>query len=231
MPQRYREEYDGEFVIVENKISGGKKYQEREWIENPIDNQHISGRAVIIGNGLSRHNTNFNGKINLKTLIEQHSGWHLGRKRLQSYGTEGCWREMQCDFYVEYDPEKLAEITQAEYQKRVSVYSNARNCIANPGEFYLVPYGQRGKSVSVATWLACFDGHKEIFLVGVDGVDANNVYDGKLTHEMNIIMQEYSNINFIYVSDSSRPDDTWRKNVNFEIWNYWKFISYCDIGT
>ncbi len=64
MLERYRKEYDGEFVIVENKISGGKKYQEREWIDNPIENQHISGRAAVIGGGNSRKNTR------QKTLFE-----------------------------------------------------------------------------------------------------------------------------------------------------------------
>ena len=55
MPTRYRTEYDGEFVIVEHKISQGKKIQEREWIDNPIENQHISGRAAVIGGGSSRY--------------------------------------------------------------------------------------------------------------------------------------------------------------------------------
>ena len=100
MPERYRTEYDGEFVIVSNRIIDGKKEQEREWIENPIDNQHISGRAAVIGDGQSRYNTIYHGKLNLKNKIEKHKGWHLGRKRLQSYGSEGCWQEMQCDFYV-----------------------------------------------------------------------------------------------------------------------------------
>ena len=229
MSERYRTDYDGEFVITSNTIKDGKKVQEREWIDNPIENQHISGRAVVIGNGQSRRNTKLHGEFNLKNNIEKHAGWHLGRKRLQSYGTEGCWREMQCDFYVEYDPEKLAEIREQKYSEKVTVYSNARNCITNTGEFYLVPYGQRGRSLSVATWMACFDGHKEVFLLGAEGQADNGKYDQQLVNEMDNIMKEYATVSFIYVSDNIKPNDQWRKNLNFVQWKYGQFVSHCDI--
>jgi len=229
MPERYRTEYDGEFVIVEHKISNGKKLQEREWIDNPIENQHISGRAAVIGNGESRYNTNFNGKMNLKTKIEQHAGWHLGRKRLQSYGSEDCWKEMQCDFYVEFDKTKLAEIKEVNYQERVSVYSHARNCIDDPGEYYLVPYGVRGKSIAVATWLACFDGHSEVFLIGADALDDQMKADVKTVNGMNAVFNDYPTVKFYYVSDMCNTHDIWRKNKNFSQMSYAEFISYCDI--
>jgi hypothetical protein len=229
MPERYRLEYDGEFVIVETKISGGKKHQQREWISNPIENQHISGRAAVIGNGSSRYNTMFNGKLNLQTKIEQHAGWHLGRKRLQTYGSEDCWKEMQCDFYVEFDKEKLAEIKKAKYQERVSVYTHARNCIDDPGEYYLVPYGVRGKSISVATWLACFDGHKEVFLLGIDALNDQDESDIKKVNAMNAVFLDYPAVKFYYVSDGASAHNDWRKNPNFAQMRYAEFISYCDI--
>ena len=229
MLERYRKEYDGEFVIVEHKISGGKKYQEREWIDNPIENQHISGRAAVIGNGASRYETKFNGKFNLKTKIEQHAGWHLGRKRLQSYGSQGCWQEMQCDFYVEFDRQKLLEIKSEKYQEKVAVYSNARNCIDDPGEFYLVPYGVRGKSITVATWLACFDGHKEIFLIGADACNTDGNADEQTVKEMNAVFDNYSTTKFYFISDFGNTHNLWRENTNFSQISYAEFISYCDI--
>jgi hypothetical protein len=229
MPERYRTEYDGEFVITTNQIIDGKKHQEREWIDNPIENQHISGRAAVIGNGQSRYNTNFHGKLNLKTKIELHKGWHLGRKRLQSYGAEDCWQEMQCDFYIEFDKQKLAELKAEKYQQSTIVYSHARNCIDDPGEYYLVPYGVRGKSVTVATWLACFDGHKEIFLLGVDALTAQDEPDEKLIKQINLVFETYRTTQFYYVSDGAKAHDMWRKNANFNHMNYGEFISYCDI--
>jgi len=227
MPTRYRTEYDGEFVIINNTVKDGKKHQEREWIDNPITNQHISGRAAIIGNGNSRFQNRTTG-FNLKSKIEQHAGWHLGRKRLQSYGSEGCWQEMQCDFYVEFDPEKLQEIKSENYQQTVSVYTNARNCINDPGEFYLVPYQMRGKSVVVATWLACFDGHTEIFLLGVDGLQADEP-DLKCVYQMNGVFVDYPTVKFYYVSDGAKAHTLWRNAINFQQISYAEFISYCDI--
>ena len=50
--ERYRADYEGEFVITESRWSGGKKTQNREWVANPIDNQHISGRAACIGSNV-----------------------------------------------------------------------------------------------------------------------------------------------------------------------------------
>lgn len=229
MLERYRTDYDGEFVIINHTIKDRKKYQEREWIENPIENQHISGRAAVIGNGPSRFNTKFNGKLDLKTKIEQHAGWHLGRKRLQSYGSQDVWQEMQCDFYVEFDQQKLAEIKSEKYQEKVTVYSNARNCINDPGEYYLVPYGVRGKSITVATWLACFDGHQEIFLIGADALDKQGNADEKTVKEMNGVFDNYSTTKFYYVSDGSNAHDMWREHANFNQMRYAEFISYCDI--
>jgi len=228
MPTRYRTEYDGEFVIVEHKISQGKKIQEREWIDNPIENQHISGRAAVIGGGSSlRYSKTLN--FNLKTHIEQHAGWHLGRKRLQTYGSQDCWKELQCDFYVEFDKEKLEEIKKAKYQERVSVYSHARNCIDDPGEYYLVPYGVRGKSIAVATWLACFDGHTEIFLLGADAMFVDDTPDQKTLNGLNAVFNDYPAVKFYYVSDGCQAQDIWRSNKNFLQMRYAEFISYCDI--
>jgi len=230
MPQRYRTEYDGEFVIINNIVRDGKKHQEREWIDNPITNQHISGRAAVIGNGNSRRQNKTTG-FNLKYLIEQHSGWHLGRKRLQSYGAEDCWHEMQCDFYVEFDKQKLAELKAEKYQERCSVYTNARNCIDNPGEYYLVPYGVKGYSVAVAAWLACFDGHQEVFLLGIDALDEDDNPHIKKINSVNKVFTDYPTTKFFYVCDGVTTHTTWRKNVNFSQITYADFISHCDIGT
>ena len=53
--ERYRKDYDGEFVILNTRVVNGEKIQDKEWIANPIENQHISSRAAIIGHGISRN--------------------------------------------------------------------------------------------------------------------------------------------------------------------------------
>ena len=229
MSERYRTDYDGEFVIISNTIKDGKKHQEREWIDNPIENQHISGRAAVIGHGDSRYTTKLHGKFHLHNHIERHAGGHLSRKRLQSYGAEGCWEELKCDFYVEFDIPTLDKLVESNYTEKTSVYSNARNCITTPGEFYLVPYGQRGRSIAVATWLACFDGHKEIFLLGVDGTNIDGTPDDTAVNQINAIMESYPSVKFIHVSDNVVTPLTWRHNKNFATWKYSQFVSLCEI--
>ena len=59
MEARYREDYPGEFVILESKWSQGKKTEKREWIENPIQNQHLSGRAACISSNVDFDIFNF----------------------------------------------------------------------------------------------------------------------------------------------------------------------------
>lgn len=48
MQQRRRQDYPGEFIITRTTFRDGRKIQEREWIDNPIVNQHISGRAAVV---------------------------------------------------------------------------------------------------------------------------------------------------------------------------------------
>jgi len=229
MSERYRTDYDGEFVIISNTIKDGKKHQEREWIDNPIENQHISGRAAVIGHGNSRYEHKLARHFDLKNNLERHKGGHLARKRLQTYGSEGCWQELQCDFYVEFNVEKLQELLAAEYQKRCSVYSNARNVINNPGELFLVPYGTRGTTIGVAAWLACFDGHKEVFLIGCDATKEDGSHCETRLHSLNAVFNEYRGVQFIWVSDFGYPPDVWRENRNVTQWRYSEFISNCDI--
>jgi hypothetical protein len=80
MEARYRRDYPGEFVITETKFSGGKKQISQAWIDNPIDNHHISGRAVTIGSDDDLEF--FNHKI-----LATHRGGLLGSLKLQTYGT------------------------------------------------------------------------------------------------------------------------------------------------
>ena len=93
METRYRADYAGEFVVLETKWSGGKKIEKREWIDNPITNQHLSGRAACIGSGIDRNYFNY-------TVLQRHRGGLLGSKKLQNYGTGIIAQEMRLDFTV-----------------------------------------------------------------------------------------------------------------------------------
>jgi len=235
----YRADYDGEYVILTTKVEDGKKIVEKEWIDNPIQNQHISGRAAVIASGESR-------LVFDVTQLERHRGGLLGSKKLQTYGTGQLHKEMQLDFFITLDPDKLKECIEDKYTERCTVYSTARNCIENPGEFFLIPQSMRGLTAVLATWLACFDGHKEVFWLGLDGqMDENynnNIYipqgdprktsvsiSHKLNNSIAELMRCYLSVDFYHVSDIKKVPEVWTEQPNFKQMTYREWISYCDV--
>ena len=219
---RYRTDYEGEFVVLDTVFRGGRKIQRREYIENPIVNQHISGRAVIIGSGDS-------GRADVKRLLAKHRGGLLGKKKLQTYGAEGIWRDMRLDFCVENDPAELQAMIDEKYTEHTVVYTRVKNCLAMPGEFYIIPYGVRLRTTAQAAYLAAFDCHQEIFFVGVDGLTATYAPDLQLISDLNQVFVAYPGVQFRLITDGAQPHDTWLNNRNVEVWDYRKFVSYCDV--
>lgn len=239
MKEIYRKDYDGEYVVLNTKIVNGKRITEKEWVDNPIENQHISGRAVIIASGESR------SVFNVKKL-EKHRGGLLGRKKLQTYGTGELHKEMQLDFFVTFDDRKLQECIDSKYTERATVYTSVKNCLKYPGEFFLMPQSMRGRTATVAAWLACFDGHKEIFLLGFDNQLSpgynNNIYipqnspnkkttveGNKMPQQMLKLFTAYPGVDFYHVSNDMPAPNSWRELPNFHIMSYRQWISYCDI--
>jgi len=235
----YRKDYDGEYVILNTKYDKGKKVVEKEWVDNPITNQHISGRAAIIASGESR-------LVYDVTKLERHRGGLLGSKKLQTYGTGSLHKEMQLDFFITMDPDKCQECIESRYTEKCTIMTTARNCIENPEEFFLIPQSMKGLTAVLATWLACFDGHKEIFWLGLDGqVETtynNNIYipqddprktSVSISHKLNSsiteLMQAYLGIDFYHVSNIKKVPVEWKEQPNFNQMTYQEWISYCDV--
>ena len=220
MQARYRADYPGEFVILESKWSGGKKSETREWIPNPIENQHISGRAACIGSRADRQWFDY-------TRLSRHRGGLLSSKKLQTYGVGDIALEMRLDFAVETNNEKLSAIQESGIQQDSVVYTTSRNCIKYPGEFYLIP--QRPLIVDLATivYLAAFDGHKEVFMLGYHQETAG----GRDTWVSDItkIFESYP-INFYLVGESTLMFDEWLNCSNVRTMGYQEWISYCDVS-
>jgi len=222
MQPRYRTDYEGEFVVLDTIFRGGKKIQRREYIENPIVNQHISGRAVIIGAGPS-------ARPDVVRLLARHRGGLLGKKRLQTYGAEGVWRIMRLDFCVENNASELRDMIDQKYTENTVVYTRVKNCLAMPGEFFIVPYGVRLDSIAQAAYLAAFDGHQEVFLVGADGVTSSLASNPQAISDLNQVFAAYGSTQFRLITDGAHPHAVWLHNRNVEAWDYQKFISYCDV--
>lgn len=220
---RYRKDYDGEFIVVQTEIKAGKKLQHREWIANPIENHYLSPRAAVIGSGISAE------KFDIR-FLENHRGGLLGKQRLQTYGCQGTWRKIVFDFYVSVSSGDLSEIVEESYNVKTPVYTSTRNCLEFPGEFYLVPYNVNMVSdAALALYVAAFDGHKEIYCVGVDAMDNNNQIHNKTLQQINSVFSAYKTTDFYVINDSNHVPDLWLQNNNVKTMTYKKFISHCDV--
>lgn len=220
MQARYRTDYEGEFVITETRWTSGKKQQTREWVANPIINQHISGRAVCIGSNVDKYLFDY-------AILERHRGGLLGSKKLQTYGTSEISKEMRLDFSVGITKEVLAEIKQRNYQENNIVYTNSRLCINNPGDFYLVPYTPMLMEVSIPLYLAAFDGHQEIFLLGYHKEIPE--LDTRWIGQCADIIGAYNGLKFHFVGHKHLVPDHFTNLPNTSCLTYREFISYCDI--
>lgn len=220
MQANYRKDYDGEFIILESKWSGGKKQQTREWVSNPIENHHISGRAVCIGSDLDTWRFDF-------TRLQRHRGGLLGSKKVQTYGTGAIAQKMRLDFAVVPDAVDLKTLIDSEYSTNNIVYTTARNCIQNPGQFYLIPYSPRLIDIALLPYLAAFDGHQEIFLLGyTDEMSATST-----AWESNVqsVFSAYPGVKFYLVGGKNNIKTDWLEHANVNYMDYREFISYCDV--
>jgi hypothetical protein len=222
MQAKFRKDYNGEFVISNTTIRNSRKIQTREWVPNPIINQHISGRAAVIGSGQT-------AQEHVIKHLSKHPGGLLGKKKLQTYGCESVWESIPLDFYVDYHTDTLAKIVNQTYQKNTVVYTHSKNCLAMPGNFYMVPYNVKMLCPATAAYLAAFDGHQEIFLLGIDGTNAKHGRDPQYIYDMNQVIRAYNTVSFRFVTDGQSPPAEWQDNRNVQVWKYSKFISYCDV--
>ena len=220
METRYRADYIGEFVITETKWSKGKKQETREWIENPINNQHISGRAACIGSPSDRE------KFDYKVL-EKHRGGLLGSKKLQTYGTAEIAQHMKLDFTVDTDIDNLMPLVESKYTETNIVYTTSKNCIKKPGEFYLVPLNPHLCTSVLPIYLAAFDGHKEIYMLGYhkDVIAGQSDWIEQVTS----IMKAYSGTMFIMIGNKYNMPDEWMEQPNTKTLGFRDFVTYCDI--
>ena len=220
MEARYRTDYAGEFVILESKWANGKKEETRQWIPNPIENHHLSGRAACIGTDLDKPEFDY-------TRLQRHRGGLLGSKKLQTYGTGLIAQEMRLDFTVETHANGLPKILESGYQRDNIVYTTPRNCIIHPGEFYLIPYNPRLLDLALVLYLAAFDGHQEIFLIGYS---KQMVFDNeRWFDDVRQVFDAYSGAKFWLVGEPTNMPDLWLECANTETMPYQNFVGYADV--
>lgn len=216
LSKKYRKDYTGEDIIVERKHENHVWHEITETVPNKITNNQISDRAVIIGNGTSRLNFNLQ-------YLKTPSGL-LGAKTLQSYGCNALYRDFTPDFLIATGNNGIInEISKSSYVNDNVVYTNSLHLLEHPNKFYLIPYDPYADAGTTAAYIAAFDGHQRIYLLGFDGYDTvghnNNVYadtngyDNKKEFEIDCdklinnryqLFKVYNDVDFIWVTQSGR---------------------------
>ena len=218
--ERYRSDYDGEFVVIDTVITDGVKQQTREWVPNRIENTHISGRAAVIGTNCDRVLFDYR-------RLAKHRGGLQGKKKLQTYGTHDVWNDIKLEFYVSCDDHELDRIKLCDYHQTTLVYTNTARCLRYPGAFYLIPYAPYLCDLALAVYLAAFDNHREIFLIGYNNDSPSQASTWQ--QDVNAVFQCYANTQFVLVGIESNMPHLWRQNRNVSCQSVRDFVTYCDV--
>jgi hypothetical protein len=241
----YRKDYQGENIVTDMVHSSKKWNITQEWIPNAVVNNQISNRACVIGNGISRKAFNVGAVIG-------HFGGLLAKEKLQTYGCNALYRDHTPDFLVVSgeDTEIVSEVVNSGYCDNNVVYASAPHIQKHPGAFYLIPQDPGWNSGSIAAYLACFDGHTTVYLLGFDGQDTEaynyNVYAGTPGYQternaqadpaffdatMKQIFDLYKDVQFIRVmpSEYAAMPEAWKYCTNLKQISFRQFVLDADL--
>ena len=243
LKQIYRSNYAGENIVTQLTLADGEWNPETEFVPNSVINTHTTNQAVAIGNGASRLGFDLGH-------IARHRGGVLGADKLQSYGCNALYRDFTPDFLVATGDAITQEIANSGYADANIVYTTADQMLKYPGKFYLVPQNIQFDAGALAAYLACFDGHKKVFLLGYDHYQdvepVNNVYsdtngypastdtDNGVAFILSLsdVVTTYSNVEFVRVMPDSTHwiHDQLTPLINFRQITYRDFVLEADIG-
>ena len=243
LKQIYRATYAGEHVVTNLTYQGNDWTPETEYIANSVFSTYTTTQAIAIGNGESRLPVDL-------TYIGNHKGGLYGSNKLQSYGCNALYRDFTPDFLVATGDEIIEEIANSGYAADNIVYTNADSIIKYPGKFYLIPQNPYLDSGAIAAYMACFDGHQKVFLLGYDNCvghqPVQNVYkdtpgyptaddshNGRFW-ELSLagIIKLYSDVEFVRIMPTKEYDIPldWGRLPNFRQIDFRDFILEADIG-
>ena len=241
MERLFRKDYEGEFVILRTNLFKQNAEEIREWLPNTIENDTSEyGTAVILGNGKTRNVIPFASLANHKTGIRN-------KYSLQTYGCNALYRDAEPDVLVVVNQKMAAEIAENFNSEKTIVISTLENIMKHPGKFHIIPhYRQSMCTGAIATYMACFDGHKKVYLLGFDNQEEdhnNNIYagtehydalDAKISsvpwvQHMTTIFRTYSDVDFVRVAPHKAAPKEWRSCLNYREINKREFALEVDL--
>lgn len=242
LSKRYRKSYRGEEIIQERFFEGGQWTSVTEHVPNNIINNQISNRAAVLGNGPTR------ALFDVGHLLKHRSGL-LGDKTLQTYACNAFYRDYNADFLVCTDRRIAKEIADSGYTEDHIVYTRVDITLEFPRKFYLIPHDPYADAGTTAMYLAAFDGHKRIYLLGFDGQDGlnhnyniyagtngydshtANISDSKWIENAGTVFRTFDDVDFVWVTQYGRqtvPED-WKYCTNLRQINFRDFVLEADL--
>jgi hypothetical protein len=230
-----RADYTGEEVNVVGTFTESAWSYQKEFVANPFTNGPMANHAVVIGNGSSRLGFDLRHFVDyVNHPVDQTWKPAKSTKRFFTYGCNALYRDFAPDFLVATGDQMIREIALSTYSNDHIVYANNAAVIDWQGRFHLIPQDPQWNSGTLAAYLAAFDGHKKIFLMGFDNNDTDgfnyNVYADtpcypKLDHSvsdsfwvesMATLMRTYSDVEFVRVTPKGTfvTPESWKYFVN-----------------
>ena len=238
----YRSGYTGEDIVQDRTLIGGKWETTTEYVPNNVINNQISNRAVVFGNGTGRLD------FPIQHILSKKSGL-LGADSLQSYACNAFYRDHTTDFLVVSSRVIADEVVKSGYTKDNIVYTRVDISLEFPKNFYLIPHDPYADAGTTAAYLAAFDGHKKIYLLGFNGQSQqginDNIYAGtsgydakdadvsdlKWIANITALCKIYNDVDFVRVTESGRRStpDLWKSLTNLRQISFRDFVLEADL--
>ena len=212
MPQAkfYTKDYTGETVSQNVSWKNRNDPNSMVWVDKTIFNDDHSGVAHVIGNSKSRENFDLN-------LLKGQSGGEGGVTSVgQTYACNLIYKDFNPDFLICTNKIICKELSESDYCKDNIVFSNVKNILEYSNCFHLYPNFRQKSTGALALQLACADGHKKIFLLGMTTYKdpGDNVYsnheaytdinvegaNNKFINDCANIFLLYDDVQFYYVA-------------------------------
>jgi hypothetical protein len=249
----YRKDYTGEDVKTVGLYLDQEWHYQKEFVANPFTDLPFNNRAVVIGNGISRTEFDLTHFLPSRetTAWGEFAPWVQAKhkKRFNTYGCNALYRNFQPDFIVATGEDIVKEIADSDYIDDNVVYTNAHTVMEYPEKFHYIPQDPNYNSGAMAAYLAAFDGHKRVFMLGFDGIDSTtdnynayagtNAYPSKdtainesyWTSSLYSIMKLYDDVEFIRVAPTStfRSPEAWKYLLNYRTISFRQFVLEADL--
>ena len=240
----YRKDYRGDEVITNRVYQNSKWNPTTEFIPTESLFTPESNSAVVLGNGPTRLEFDCSRFLDYR---KPNHPWSAKENKINflTYGCNAFFRDYRPDFLIATGDTLLTEVANSGYCDSRVVYANNEPLTRFPGKFNLIPQNPQFNSGAIAAYLAAFDGHKKVYMLGFDGNDTPNynynVYNGTTGYpstnsdipedfwvlSLKQVMSAYNETEFVRVAPTAsfRTPEAWKYCLNYRQIDFRQFAS------